>query len=81
MLTASHLPYNANGLKFFVAAGGLDKPDIAELLQTAAAAAAEAGVNIGEPGLWGRTAGCVARVGGMTSLNRTLTNSSPGLSV
>ncbi|KAG2439969.1 hypothetical protein HXX76_004088 [Chlamydomonas incerta] len=49
MLTASHLPYNANGLKFFVAAGGLDKPDIAELLQSAAAAAAEAGVNIGDP--------------------------------
>ncbi|KAG2454732.1 hypothetical protein HYH02_000569 [Chlamydomonas schloesseri] len=49
MLTASHLPYNANGLKFFTAAGGLDKPDIAELLQSAAAAAAEAGVNIGDP--------------------------------
>lgn len=47
MITASHLPYNANGLKFFTAAGGLDKPDIAEILQLAALAAAEAGVVIG----------------------------------
>ena len=28
MATASHLPYNRNGLKFFVAEGGLDKGDI-----------------------------------------------------
>ena len=35
MLTASHMPYNSNGLKFFTAAGGLEKGDIAELLQLA----------------------------------------------
>ncbi|KAG2495321.1 hypothetical protein HYH03_006591 [Edaphochlamys debaryana] len=48
MITASHLPFNANGLKFFTAAGGLDKPDIAELLQLASQAAAEAGVMVGD---------------------------------
>ncbi|NEQ96540.1 MAG: phosphomannomutase/phosphoglucomutase [Cyanothece sp. SIO2G6] len=35
MMTASHLPFNRNGLKFFTAAGGLDKPDIAALLALA----------------------------------------------
>lgn len=32
MLTASHLPFNRNGLKFFTAQGGLGKPDISEIL-------------------------------------------------
>ena len=32
MLTASHLPFNRNGLKFFTAEGGLDKKDISEIL-------------------------------------------------
>lgn len=36
MITASHLPYNRNGFKFFTGDGGLDKGDIAEILQTAA---------------------------------------------
>lgn len=36
MITASHLPFNRNGLKFFTAEGGLDKPDIKQLLVTAA---------------------------------------------
>ncbi|MEA5532665.1 phosphomannomutase/phosphoglucomutase [Crocosphaera sp. XPORK-15E] len=35
MLTASHLPFNRNGLKFFTAQGGLDKPDITEILTLA----------------------------------------------
>jgi len=35
MLTASHLPYNRNGLKFFTAQGGLGKPDITEILNLA----------------------------------------------
>lgn len=35
MLTASHLPFNRNGLKFFTAQGGLGKPDITELLNLA----------------------------------------------
>jgi phosphomannomutase len=35
MVTASHLPYNRNGLKFFTRAGGLDKADIAEILEMA----------------------------------------------
>ena len=33
MLTASHLPFNRNGLKFFTSNGGLDKPDIKAILK------------------------------------------------
>ncbi|MCU0545266.1 MAG: phosphomannomutase/phosphoglucomutase [Oscillatoriaceae cyanobacterium Prado104] len=36
MLTASHLPFNRNGLKFFTAKGGLQKQDIADILALAA---------------------------------------------
>lgn len=36
MITASHLPYNRNGLKFFTSEGGLDKADIKEILAKAA---------------------------------------------
>ncbi|MEG4344832.1 phosphomannomutase/phosphoglucomutase [Microcoleus sp. A003_D6] len=32
MLTASHLPFNRNGLKFFTANGGLQKKDITDIL-------------------------------------------------
>lgn len=32
MLTASHLPFNRNGMKFFTIKGGLDKPDITQIL-------------------------------------------------
>ncbi|MBR2743598.1 MAG: phosphomannomutase/phosphoglucomutase [Clostridia bacterium] len=32
MITASHLPYNRNGMKFFDARGGLEKSDIKELI-------------------------------------------------
>ncbi len=35
MVTASHLPMNRNGLKFFTKAGGLEKTDITALLQYA----------------------------------------------
>ncbi len=35
MLTASHLPFNRNGLKFFTAEGGLGKKDISEILEIA----------------------------------------------
>jgi len=34
MLTASHLPYNRNGMKFFTKAGGLEKTEITELLDS-----------------------------------------------
>lgn len=37
MLTASHLPSNRNGIKFFTRDGGLDKPDIRAILEMAAA--------------------------------------------
>jgi phosphomannomutase len=33
MLTASHLPFNRNGLKFFTAQGGLGKQDITNILK------------------------------------------------
>ena len=36
MLTASHLPFNRNGMKFFTAEGGFEKSDITELLELAA---------------------------------------------
>lgn len=37
MITASHLPFNRNGFKFFTENGGLEKQDIAEILQLAGA--------------------------------------------
>lgn len=37
MLTASHLPSDRNGMKFFTKEGGLEKADITELLKSAAA--------------------------------------------
>ncbi len=37
MLTASHLPFNRNGMKFFDREGGLNKSDIAELIEYAIA--------------------------------------------
>ncbi|CAN4114229.1 unnamed protein product [Withania somnifera] len=36
MITASHLPYNRNGFKFFTSAGGLGKSDIKDILERAA---------------------------------------------
>lgn len=35
MITASHLPFNRNGFKFFVRKGGLNKKDITEILELA----------------------------------------------
>ncbi len=35
MLTASHLPFNRNGLKFFTKNGGLEKADISEIIEIA----------------------------------------------
>lgn len=37
MLTASHLPWNRNGMKFFTRDGGLEKSDIAAILASAQA--------------------------------------------
>ena len=36
MITASHLPFNRNGFKFFTAEGGLEKADIKQILAYAA---------------------------------------------
>jgi phosphomannomutase len=36
MMTASHLPFNRNGLKFFTAKGGLEKQNITDILALAA---------------------------------------------
>ncbi|URW80844.1 phosphoglucomutase [Xiashengella succiniciproducens] len=36
MLTASHLPFNRNGMKFYTCEGGLDKADITDILELAA---------------------------------------------
>ena len=35
MITASHLPYNRNGMKFFTVDGGVEHEDIIEILQNA----------------------------------------------
>ena len=40
MITASHLPFNRNGFKFFTAEGGLEKGDIKQILQYAGSDAA-----------------------------------------
>ncbi len=37
MITASHLPFNRNGFKFFTAQGGLEKADISQILTLAEA--------------------------------------------
>ncbi|MCK5825894.1 MAG: hypothetical protein KAG93_02570, partial [Desulfuromusa sp.] len=36
MLTASHLPFNRNGVKFFICEGGLEKEEISKILTMAA---------------------------------------------
>ncbi len=43
MITASHLPWNRNGLKFFTAAGGAESADIREILTLAGEGPAAAG--------------------------------------
>ncbi len=43
MLTASHMPSDRNGMKFFVKEGGLDKKTLAGILKKAASMAEEAG--------------------------------------
>ncbi|MGB3295274.1 MAG: phosphomannomutase/phosphoglucomutase [Phormidesmis sp.] len=48
MLTASHLPFNRNGLKFFTAQGGLNKPDITEILTLASENTFSPATNKGE---------------------------------
>ncbi len=35
MLTASHLPFNRNGMKFFTPSGGLEKTDIKDIIERA----------------------------------------------
>ena len=35
MVTASHLPFNRSGVKFCTADGGLEKPDISDILARA----------------------------------------------
>ena len=47
MMTASHLPFNRNGLKFFTAQGGLGKPDISDILALAEAHTFQAASNPG----------------------------------
>lgn len=46
MITASHLPFNRNGFKFFTAEGGLEKGDIKQIL-TYAASQEITGLNAG----------------------------------
>eukprot|EP00199_Chlamydomonas_sp_CCMP681_P000346 CAMPEP_0119109666 /NCGR_PEP_ID=MMETSP1180-20130426/21825_1 /TAXON_ID=3052 ORGANISM="Chlamydomonas cf sp, Strain CCMP681" /NCGR_SAMPLE_ID=MMETSP1180 /ASSEMBLY_ACC=CAM_ASM_000741 /LENGTH=590 /DNA_ID=CAMNT_0007095541 /DNA_START=19 /DNA_END=1791 /DNA_ORIENTATION=- len=48
MITASHMPWNASGLKFFTLQGGLEKADISAILELATQASATAGVMLGE---------------------------------
>ena len=48
MLTASHLPYNRNGVKLFTAAGGYEKTDIKALLVEAASLDEKSGRSVGD---------------------------------
>lgn len=52
MITASHLPSNRNGMKFFSQAGGLESKDVQELLEWAA------GYHFAEPNKIGRVYSC-----------------------
>eukprot|EP01025_Chloroclados_australasicus_P063651 TRINITY_DN8432_c0_g3_i1.p1 TRINITY_DN8432_c0_g3~~TRINITY_DN8432_c0_g3_i1.p1 ORF type:complete len:607 (-),score=87.91 TRINITY_DN8432_c0_g3_i1:312-1919(-) len=47
MMTASHLPYNRNGLKFFNAKGGLEKGDISKILEVATSECAALNLQLG----------------------------------
>lgn len=49
MITASHLPKNRNGMKFFTKDGGLDKPDITAVLQLAGGVEAASGEALLQP--------------------------------
>lgn len=49
MLTASHLPFNRNGMKFFTKDGGLEKADIKALLTDAASVTPQASENTARP--------------------------------
>lgn len=44
MITASHLPFERNGFKFFTAGGGLEKKDISAILSTAGEGSYETGL-------------------------------------
>lgn len=59
MITASHLPYNRNGFKFFTPDGGLNKSDISEILSYAEDDASGL-KNLGTPG---NADGSVLRLG------------------
>lgn len=48
MLTASHLPFNRNGMKFFTKEGGLNKSDISEILHLASNAIFEKATIVGK---------------------------------
>jgi phosphomannomutase len=52
MMTASHMPLQNNGLKFFVAEGGLGKADITRILDAAAEECVAHHVELGEPQGW-----------------------------
>lgn len=53
MITASHLPYNRNGFKFFTADGGLNKKDITAILEYAADRDVQL-AKLGEPPMEGK---------------------------
>ncbi len=52
MITASHLPFNRNGLKFFTKDGGLNKSDISSILEIAEAGKFEDSVQQGKVSTW-----------------------------
>lgn len=48
MITASHLPFNRNGMKFFSHSGGLEANDVKEILELAASYRFAETTNVGE---------------------------------
>ena len=53
MITASHLPFNRNGLKFFTKDGGLEHDELTAVLKSAVAIAKQAGASVDDTAITG----------------------------
>jgi phosphomannomutase len=74
MLTASHLPFNRNGLKFFTKNGGLSKDDITSILNIAGSMPQGCGSSGAESGIDGGKPGTISKVDLMSEYSSSLVN-------